>query len=133
MMATQAQEKAEHPEVVRAEQTRSGRCYRPQVDIVETAGELTIHADIPGVSRDGVDIDFENGVLSIHGRVRDREPEGADALVTEYGTGDFYRTFRVSEKIDTARITAEYEHGVLTLHLPKVEAVKPRKIMVQAK
>lgn len=133
MMTTETPEKVEHPEVVRAEQTRSGRCYRPDVDIVETAGELTIHADIPGVSRDDIDIDFENGVLSIRGNVRDRELEGVDAILTEYGTGDFYRTFRVSEKIDTARITAEYENGVLTLHLPKVEAVKPRKITVQAR
>ncbi len=53
-------------------------------------------------------------------------------LLREYGVGDFYRTFRVSEQIDASRIEAEYADGVLKLHLPKVEAVKPRKITVKA-
>jgi HSP20 family molecular chaperone IbpA len=54
-------------------------------------------------------------------------------LLHEYGVGDFYRTFRVSQQVDASRITAEYENGVLTLHLPKAEAARPRKIEVQAR
>jgi HSP20 family protein len=53
-------------------------------------------------------------------------------LLQEYGVGDFYRTFKVSEQIDSTRISAEYHDGVLTIHLPKVEAAKPRKISVQS-
>ena len=132
-MTTQAIEKPEHAEVVPAEHTREGRCYRPNVDIVETANELTLYADIPGVSRDGIDINFENGMLTINGRVDQRERQGANVLLSEYGVGDFHRHFQVSESIDASRITAEYAKGVLTLHLPKVEAAKPRKITVQAK
>ena len=56
-----------------------------------------------------------------------------DYLLREYGVGDFYRAFQVSEVIDPSRIQAEYSGGVLTLHLPKSEAAKPRKIAVQAK
>jgi len=132
-VTTQEISKPEHTDVVRAEQTRSGRCYRPNVDIVETANELTLYADIPGVSRDGIDIDFENGVLTINGKVENRVPEGTNVLLAEYGVGDFHRHFQVSESVDASKITAEYNHGVLTLHLPKVEAAKMRKITVQAK
>jgi len=132
-MATQEIDKTQHTEVVRTEQTREGRCYRPNVDIVETANELTLYADIPGVARDGIDINFENGILTINGRVNDREREGVNLLLREYGVGDFHRHFQVSESVDAGRITAEYANGVLTLHLPKVETAKPRKITVQGK
>ncbi len=132
-MTTEVLDRKGQAEVERTEHTRSGRCYRPNVDIVETAGELTVYADMPGVTRDGIDINFENGTLSIHGKVEDRVPGEGDTLLTEYGTGNFYRTFRVNEKIDAAKITADYQNGVLALHLPKVEALKPRKITVQAK
>ena len=64
--------------------------------------------------------------------VAHRQADGAKYLRQEYGLGDFRRTFRVSEHIDSARISAEYHDGVLTLHLPKVEAVKPRKIQIKA-
>ncbi|MGD2111293.1 MAG: Hsp20/alpha crystallin family protein [Phycisphaerae bacterium] len=132
-MTTEMTDKPEHSEVVRAEHTRPGRHYRPNVDIVEHSQELLVLADMPGVTSDGVDINFENGTLAIHGRVEEREREGVTALQQEYGVGDFYRTFQVSEKIDAASITAEFGNGVLTLHMPKVEAVKPRKISVDVK
>jgi len=132
-MTTQAIDKPEHTDVVRAEHTREGRCYRPNVDIVETANELILYADIPGVSRDGIDINFESGMLTINGKVGGREREGVNVLLHEYGVGDFHRHFQVSERVDAGKITAEYANGVLALHLPKVEAAKPRKITVQGK
>jgi HSP20 family protein len=120
-------------EVTRTEQTRTGRMYRPFVDILEQRDELLLLADMPGTSSEDIDINFEKGELTIHGRVRPRQPEGTDYLLSEYGTGDYYRTFQVSESIDVERISAEYTAGVLTLHLPKTDAVKPRKISVTAK
>ena len=132
-MATSEVEKAEAVEVARTEHTRNGRHYRPNVDILESAGELTVFADMPGTTGDDIDINFENGTLTIHGKVRNCEPEDAGPVSREYGVGDFHRTFQVSEKVDASNITAEHADGVLTLHLPKVEAVKPRKILVQAK
>lgn len=132
-MTTEMTNKPEQAEVVRAEHTRPGRHYRPNVDIVEYPHELVVLADMPGVSTDGIDINFENGTLTIHGKVRPREREGVSSLLCEYGVGDFFRTFRVSEKIDSANITAEFANGVLTLHMPKVEAVKPRRINVEVK
>lgn len=113
-----------------AERTRGGRVYRPSVDIVEKPEELLLIADLPGTNPDEIDVRFENGTLTLYGRVKERQMEKAEQLLREYGIGDFYRTFQVNETIDAERISAEYRDGVLTLHLPKVEAVKPRKIQV---
>jgi HSP20 family protein len=124
-------EKRPEQELTQAERTRSGRFYRPNVDILERADELTVSADMPGVRSEDIDINFENGLLTIHGRVQPRHREG-NYLLCEYGIGDFYRTFQVGEAIDSGRISAEYRDGVLTLHLPKVDEVKPRKIAVQS-
>ena len=126
---------AKRPEsaAARAERTRSGRCYRPNVDIIETDDALLILADMPGLHCEDIEIHFENGTLTLCGQVRERQPKETDYLLREYGVGDFLRTFAVSEAIDDERITAEYGDGVLTLHLPKVEEVRPRRIPVSAK
>ena len=116
-----------------AEHTRGGPYYRPSVDIYELADELIVLADMPGAKNDQIDIHFDDGALTIHAQVPDRHESQGPFSRKEYGVGDFYRTFRISENIDPSRISAEYAAGVLTLHLPKVEAVKPRKINVKAK
>ena len=121
---------AEEPSA--AEHTRSGHCYRPNVDILEKADELLVLADVPGAEGDRIDVKFEDGTLSIHAEVDPRQPEDHEFLAREYGVGDYYRSFQVSEAIDAGKITADYADGVLMLHLPKAEAVKPRKISVQA-
>lgn len=118
--------------VATAEQTRGGPYFRPNVDIYESADELVVLADVPGASSEAIDIHFEDGSLTIHVRVPQRRADDASYLRQEFGIGDYYRTFRVSEHIDSTRISAEYKDGVLTLHLPKVEAMKPRKIKVKA-
>jgi HSP20 family molecular chaperone IbpA len=131
-MATEsAIEKQQTGEIAQAEYTRSGRQYRPNVDILESTEKLTVLVDVPGCSADDIDIQFENGELTIHGQVPPRHDEGATYLLQEYGVGDFHRTFQVSEVIDAERIGAECSKGVLTLHLPKVEAAKPRRIEVK--
>jgi HSP20 family molecular chaperone IbpA len=114
-----------------AERTRSGVVYRPGVDILETKDELLLRADVPGAKRNAIDIRFEDGQLTVHAPVEDRYGDVRSFFSVEYGVGDFYRTFRVSEQIDASKISAEYADGVLTVHLPKTEAVKPRKIEVR--
>jgi len=123
----------ETAEVSPPEHTHSGPYYRPNVDIYELADQLVVQADVPGAQNNQIDIQFEDGALTIHARVLARQESQGPYLRQEYGVGDFYRTFRVSEQIDASRISAEYAGGVLTLHLPKVEAAKPRKIKVAAK
>ena len=113
-----------------AERTRGGVYYRPGCDIVETAEELLVRADVPGAKGEEINVNFEDGMLSIHAPVKSRQEEDAEYLLHEYGVGDYYRTFQVSEAIDASKIEAQYADGVLTLHMPKAESAKPRKIAV---
>ena len=104
--------------------------YRPNVDIVELPNELVLFADTPGARADSIDVQYENGELTVRAMVEPRQP-AANYLLREYGVGGFIRTFRVGDQIDASRISAEYADGVLKLHLPKAEAVRPRKIDVR--
>lgn len=117
--------------VATAEQTRDNPMFTPRFDIFENDDELILWGDLPGVTSENLDIDFEKNELTIRGHVEPRE-EGAQYLLAEYGVGDFYRAFTIGEAIDTEKISAELNNGVLTLHLPKTENVKPRKIAVKA-
>jgi HSP20 family molecular chaperone IbpA len=116
-----------------AEHTRSGRVFRPNVDIVEKNDELLLYAELPGAEGNSIDVDFEDGELRLHAKVGSRQPAERQYLYQEYGIGDFYRTFQISEMIDAGKISAEFGDGVLMLHLPKAESLKPRKIAVSAK
>ena len=117
-------------EVATPQPTRNVTLYTPRCDIYETEDELLLFADLPGVGPEDVDVRFENGELVIEGRCAPRQ-EGVDYLACEYGVGNYYRAFTISEAIDAGKISAELKHGVLTVHLPKSEAVKPRKIAVK--
>ena len=125
--------KPEVEETPTAERTRCGCCYRPSVDILEQNDELLVLADMPGAKSDTIDINFEDGELEIYAAVAPRHVGERECLLHEYDVGDFYRSFRVSEAIDAGKISAEYAEGVLTLHLPKAESAKPRKIAVGIK
>jgi len=116
---------------VRRTEPGAGTAYfTPRVDILESADELTLFADMPGVKPEDVDVRLDNGELTLHGRCAPRR-QHATSLLAEYGVGDFYRVFSVGQSIDPSKITAELKQGVLTVHLPKSEAVKPKKINVK--
>jgi HSP20 family protein len=114
-----------------SERLRGGPFFRPRVDILESEQDLTLLADMPGTTADNIEIEFENGQLTIHGKVESRRA-GEDYLLREYGVGHFMRTFKVGESIDVNQIKADYSNGVLRLTLPKSEAAKPRKVSVQS-
>lgn len=104
--------------------------YRaPDVNIYETAEGYTLEADLPGVAKDGVEISLDQNSLTITGRRRHRQPEGAH--YRESTDADFRRVFELDPVIDTGRIVARVEDGVLTLDLPKAEQAKPRQIAVK--
>ena len=128
-MTTREPKQAQN-EVATIERTRGGLAYSPRIDISETDDELVLYADMPGVSAENIDIQFENRELRIHGKVSPRH-EGIKFLYGEYGIGDFYRTFAISESINAEKISAELKDGVLTFHLPKSEAMKPRRIALK--
>jgi len=128
---TNAPVKKEAGEVTAPEATRGGIYYTPRVDIYESADEVVLQCDLPGVKPQDVDVRFEKGELSLYGKVQTRQAP-AEYLDEEYGVGDFYRSFTIGEEVDAAKISAECRDGVLTIHLPKQEKVKPKRISVKA-
>jgi len=130
MANTRVAKQERNTEPTTPELTRGRTTFSPRVDIFETEDELVLLADVPGVVAEDVDIKFENGQLTLHAHCAPRQ-EGAEHLLCEYGVGDFYRVFSVGESIDASKIAAELRAGVLTLHLPKSEATKPRRIAVR--
>jgi HSP20 family protein len=114
-----------------SESTRNVAKYTPRFDILETDDELVLYGDLPGVAAEDLDVQYENRELTIYGRVAPRMPEARN-IYCEYGVGDFQRSFAIGEVLDASQIHAELKHGVLTIHLPKTEAVKLRRIPVQA-
>jgi HSP20 family protein len=113
-----------------AAQPKSDNTYAPRVDIFESEDELVLYADMPGVKPGDADVRFENGQLVLHGRCSPRSQQTRN-LVSEYGVGDFFRAFTINEDINPDKISADLKQGVLTVHLPKAEEVKPRKIAVK--
>jgi HSP20 family protein len=113
------------------ERTRGGVAFTPRVDILETDAKLLLYADLPGVRPEDLDIRFENGELILLGKCSARN-NNANHLLTEYGVGDFYRVFSISEAIDGSGIDASLKNGVLTVQLPKTEKAKPKRISVKA-
>lgn len=100
----------------------------PSVDIFETPEAYVLEADMPGVTKDGLDIYLDQNELTLLGR---RSPGTAGTRhYRESGEGHFRRVFELHPEIDTDRISAKVENGVLTLHLAKREEVKPRRIAV---
>jgi len=129
-----AMEKRQTQDIQQAERMRSGRTYVPNVDILENDEKLLLLADMPGVKSDDLDIRYEHGELAVHGRVQPRQgTEQGSYMLREYGVGDYYRAFQVGEGIDSSKIEAELQDGVLKLHLPKSEQAMPRKISVKTK
>lgn len=115
-----------------AERTRSKRLYTPAVDIIEGKESLLLIADMPGVDENSVDITLEKNILTLYGRVDQDVPGGHRLITSEYGIGDYERSFTLSDEIDRDRIEATVKNGVLRLTLPKAETAKTRKIPVTA-
>jgi HSP20 family protein len=86
-------------------------------------------ADLPGVSREALDIRVDNNMLTMRGHARHTVP--GDNTYREYELVNFFRQFELNEKVDQQRISADLKCGVLTLHLPKAEEAKPRQIEIR--
>lgn len=97
-----------------------GNGVSPRVDVLETENEFLVLADMPGTRPEDVDVRFELGELTVHGRRATRKEE--------FST--YHRKFSVADTVSADKISAELKAGVLTIRLPKVEAVKPKRIAV---
>lgn len=103
----------------------------PAVNIYESQDEYVLEAELPGWSRDQVDINFENNVLTLSGH-RDLQGDNRNWLRVEGLTGSFSRSFTISSSVDASRVEAEMKDGVLSIHLPKREEAKPRQIEIKS-
>lgn len=125
---------SEKVELVRREESMPERsreipAVAPLVDIYENDEEILLRADMPSVDKKDITVNVTNGKLSLCG-IRKHEAKGS-AQWEEFGSVEYRQTFSVPQTIDVDRINAELKNGVLTLHLPKSEAVKPRQIEIR--
>jgi len=106
--------------------------WMPTVDISETDAEYLIKAELPEIKKEDVKVTVEDGVLTLQGeRRQEKEEKGKKFHRVERSYGSFVRSFTLPESVDDAGVKAEYKDGVLALHLPKTERVKPKAIDVK--
>ena len=111
------------------EKSRQIPTVGPLVDIYENEDEILLHAEMPGVEKDNIKVNIDNGKLTLTA-VRNLEAKG-DTSWEEFGDVEYIRSFSVPQTIDVGKVDAELKDGVLRLHLPKSEAAKPRQIEIK--
>lgn len=111
----------------------AARPWSPNVDIAETQNELVLKADLPGVELKDIDIQFENGTLTLKGeRKFEQEHDSEGYHRRERTVGAFMRCFALPDTVDPEKVKATYDSGVLTVTLAKKEVAKPRSIKIEA-
>ena len=110
---------------------RSSRPWTPAVDILETENELVIKADLPDVDMKDIQVELENGTLSLKGERKfetEEKNQGYHRIERSYGS--FARYFSLPETVEADKVKADYKNGVLSVTLPKKEVAKPRTVKV---
>lgn len=108
------------------------RSLAPPVDIFEVPDGLAVVVDMPGVEKDGVDVCVEKDLLTISGVAR-ASSSACAPVRSEYELGNYFRQFQLDEEVDQNKIKAEMKYGVLTIHLPKAQMARPKKIDIAVK
>jgi HSP20 family protein len=109
----------------------AARLWAPPVDVIENENELMLRLDLPGVDLQAIDVQLTGETLTIRGERRFERREGEAYLHVERPHGTFQRSFNLSVPVQAESVRADYKEGVLTISLPKQEAVKPRKIEIR--
>ena len=131
MADTKVAQRNDDKNVQAREETRADERYiKPAVDIIETEDGLTMIADIPGASKNSMDISVDKGILTLNAPVSHSMP--GRPIYTEFEFAHYYRQFSVPETLDHQKAKADFSNGVLTLKVPVAEAAKPRKIEIKA-
>jgi len=103
------------------------------LDVVEEDDDILVHASVPGVRPEDIQVSVADGVLTIEGETRtEHEDNDGSYLVRERGSGKYRRALRLPDTLDADKAESHYESGVLTVKFPKVEAKKARKLEVKA-
>lgn len=117
----------------RLTQQMFGTAARPAampMDAYRSGDEFVIHFDLPGIDPESIDLDIERNVLTVRAERRSPAPEGVEMIADERPTGTFSRQLFLGDTLDTERIDASYDSGVLTMRIPVAEKAKPRKIQI---
>jgi len=102
----------------------------PAVDVIEDTGGITLYADLPGVPREKLNLHVEADTLTIEGEIAIALPEGMEPTHVEVALPRYRRAFTLSKELDAGKVSAELNHGVLKLRIPKAEHAQPRRIQV---
>lgn len=110
------------------------RLWAPSVDVSENPHEIVLQAELPGMQKEDIDIQLTGDTLTLRGeRKLESAQRGEHYHRIERQYGAWQRTFQIEVPIDTQKVAANYEDGVLTVHLPKQESIKPRQIAIDVK
>jgi HSP20 family protein len=104
--------------------------FLPLVDIYDQNDTFILTANLPGVPKENIKLSLENGTLAILGKVNEANEASKKYIINEIPYGNFYREFKLTDTVDTSKITAQYENGRLSITLAKQEKAKPRTIEV---
>lgn len=107
--------------------------FTPPIDIYESEEGMVLHADLPGVSSDTLELQVQDNKLTLFGRVVPTVPEEAELLHKEYEVGSYLRSFILSDQVDYENISASMNHGVLKVVLPKLQRGEARRIPISTK
>ena len=113
------------------EAARNQASLLPPVDVIEDAGGITLYADLPGVPKDKLSLHVEADTLTIEGEVALAMPQGMESSHAEVALPRYRRVFTLSKELDSGKVSAELNQGVLKLRIPKAEHAQPRKIEIR--
>ena len=115
----------------RSDESREEAPLAPYVDVFEDSSGITLYADMPGVSKEGLTLNIKEEMLTIQGAISLGTPEGMEAVHAEVSSPRYQRTFTLSKELDAEKTSAQFEAGVLKLRIPKAEHAQPRRIEVR--
>lgn len=113
------------------EKVVADRIVQPAVDLFETKNGVLVLLDMPGVTTDYLDVDLEDGILTVEGSSKSSTYCGGGSCLAEFGAKKYRRQFQISEDVDVGKIEATLKNGELRIVLPKSERVKPKKVNVK--
>ncbi len=123
---------SENNAVAKSSETRRDEAaLLPPTDVIEDAGGITLYADLAGVPKDRLSLQVEADTLTIEGEVALDVPEGMESSHAEVNLPRYRRVFTLSRELDSSKVSAEFNQGVLKLRIPKAEHAQPRRIEIQ--
>ena len=118
-------------DVTKKEQTQENDTVMlPPVDVIEDGTGITLYADMPGMSKDKLNMQIDNDTLTIEGELSLDMPANLQASRVEVNFPRYRRSFTLSKELDTEHVSAEFKQGVLKVRIPKAEHAQPRKIPI---